>query len=54
MLNEKEEEWTDAEEKLSQPLIRPVWRMPISKGAELIREMSGESVRDLKVLLSDR
>ena len=32
MINEEEKTWADAEEELGQPSIRPVWRMPLSKG----------------------
>jgi len=32
MINEKEETWADAEEELSQPSIRPVWRMLLNRG----------------------
>ena len=49
-----EEEWADAEEELSQPSIRSVWRMPLSKGAELIRKMSGETVGDPMASISEK
>src|SRR6266498_2409386 len=32
MINEEEETWVDTEEELSQPSIRSVWRMPLSRG----------------------
>ncbi len=44
MLNEDQKErekvWADVKEKLSQPSIRPVWRMSLSKGVELIKKMN--------------
>src|SRR6266498_4500087 len=42
MINEEEETWADAEEELSQPSIKPVWRMFISRGVELLKKMSTE------------
>ncbi len=53
MLNEKKE-WANAKEELSQPSIKLVWRMPLSKGAELIKKISSESVRDSKAFITEK
>ena len=54
MLNEGEKKWADVKKELSQPLIRPVWRIPLSEGVELIRKMSEESVRDPKAPITEK
>jgi len=44
----------DTEEELSQPSIRPVRRISLSKSAELIKRMSSELAGDLKVSLTEK
>ena len=54
MINEEEETWADAEEELSQPSIRSVWRMPLSRGAELLKKISMEQATDPKAPISEK
>ncbi len=54
MLNEGEEEWVDIEEELSQLPIRSVWKMPLSKGAKLIKRISTEPAGDPATLMSEK
>ncbi len=54
IIMKKEKKWVKAEEKLSWPLIRPVWRMLLSKGAELIKRMNNELARDPKAPIIEK
>ncbi len=54
MLNEGEEKWANAEEELSQPSIRSVWRMPLSRGIKLIKKMSTKAAKDLTAIIIEK
>ena len=54
MLNEGEEKGADTEEELNQLSIRTVWRIPLSKGTELIKKMNTESAGDPTASINEK
>ncbi len=52
--NDRKKEQEDMKEKLSQPSIRLVQRMPLFKGAELIKKMSSKAGKNLTAFITKK